>query len=66
MKKVDCFKCKHFYITWEEAHPRACGFYGFKTKKIPSQVVQENSGKPCLAFEDKFPEQKPKKKGWQA
>ena len=49
-KYVDCFKCKHFYITWDQKNPRGCRFFGFKTKLIPSTAVLRSSGKVCEAF----------------
>jgi hypothetical protein len=52
-KNPDCFRCKHFYVTWKESAPRGCKFFGFKTKNIPSVEVARISGHPCLSFEDK-------------
>lgn len=62
---IDCFKCKHMYITWEVNCPRGCKAFGFKTKRMPSMVVFETSGEVCLKFTPKNP-QKTKKKtsGW--
>jgi len=67
-KPIDCFQCRHFYITWEVNQPRGCKAFGFKTTQLPSVVVQEASGAPCLKFSPK-PQQtdkqsKPKKRGW--
>ncbi|MFA6700006.1 MAG: uracil-DNA glycosylase [Thiomicrospira sp.] len=53
MNNIDCFKCRYFYITWEAQHPRGCKAFGFKTTRMPSQVVEETSGKPCLKFQPK-------------
>ncbi len=47
---VDCFKCKHFYVTWEKSRPRGCKALKFKTKRMPSDVVHATSGKHCLLF----------------
>ncbi|VAW37246.1 hypothetical protein MNBD_DELTA02-982 [hydrothermal vent metagenome] len=47
---VDCFKCKHFYVTWEKGRPRGCRALNFKTKRMPSDVVCATSGKDCLLF----------------
>lgn len=52
-KGVDCFKCKHFYVTWDRARPRGCKALKFKTKRLPSDVVLATSGKDCLMFEPK-------------
>lgn len=53
MKKdnsVDCFNCQYFYVTWEPANPRGCKAFGFKTHRLPSDVVFETSQEPCLKF----------------
>ncbi|WP_425446082.1 hypothetical protein [Dethiothermospora halolimnae] len=48
--RINCFKCKYFFITWEKAKPRGCGYFGFKSKMLPSSVVLKSSGNPCKAF----------------
>ncbi|MEK5079181.1 uracil-DNA glycosylase [Solibacillus sp. FSL W7-1436] len=48
--KVDCFKCQHFRVTWDQFNPRGCTAYGFKTKQLPSLVVKQSSGMDCLKF----------------
>jgi len=68
MNNIDCFRCRHFYITWEANKPRGCKAFGFKTVQMPSQVVYETSGAPCLKF---LPKPQPEadgkpKKGWMA
>ncbi len=50
---VNCFKCKHFYITWDKNFPRGCRALNFKSQNVPSQVVFQSSGFPCLCFEKK-------------
>jgi len=49
----DCFKCRHFYITWDKSFPYGCKAMGFKSKEISSAVVQQSSGTKCLYFEKK-------------
>ncbi|GAB4259216.1 MAG: hypothetical protein Kow0092_07340 [Deferrisomatales bacterium] len=51
--RVDCFRCRHFFVTWDPAFPRGCRAMGFKGRRLPSQVVREASGAECLRFEDK-------------
>lgn len=63
---VDCFKCKYFYVTWDQHNPRGCKAFGFKTHQLPSVVVLETSGEKCLKFVAKH-QPKPKsknKRGW--
>ena len=71
MKKtnpIDCFKCKHFYITWEPNNPRGCHAFAFKTRRMPSDVVLETSGEPCLKFlaKEQGVTKEKKKRGWTA
>ncbi|NQD64741.1 uracil-DNA glycosylase [Bacillus haikouensis] len=52
-KRINCFECRYFYTTWEPAHPRGCKGYSFKTKSMPSMIVFQSSGSPCLKFAPK-------------
>lgn len=50
--KANCMKCKHFYITYDQATPRGCRVYGIKSKQIPSLVIKSaNNGAECIGFE---------------
>ena len=53
-----CQNCRHFYITWDNASPRGCRAFGFKTRGIPSDVVQQSTGYACQKFVAK-PEPQP-------
>jgi len=53
MAKIDCFKCKHFYITWDKGFPYGCKAMGFKTKNMPSDEVFKASAIECLKYEEK-------------
>jgi hypothetical protein len=52
-EKVDCFHCKHFFVTWDKAFPRGCGALGFKSREMPYRMVRQASGMSCLKFEKK-------------
>ena len=52
-EKVNCFKCKHFAVSWDPRFPRTCKLYGFKTARIPSVAVFESSGYDCEGYEKK-------------
>lgn len=52
-KKVNCFKCKFFYTTWDARFPRGCKAYGFKTRQIPADYVYHASGESCMKFVEK-------------
>lgn len=51
--RINCMKCEHFYITWDPKHPRGCRVYGFKTQQLPSLVVFQSSGTPCMNYIEK-------------
>jgi hypothetical protein len=52
-QRIDCMKCRHFYITWDAKFPRGCKAFGFKTQTMPSLHVLSSSGKSCMNFEPK-------------
>jgi len=47
LTSVRCHGCTHFFITHEIRHPYGCNKFGFKAKKMPSQLVFETSGIQC-------------------
>jgi len=49
-EKIDCRRCKHFYITWDKNFPHGCKAMGFKSKSIPSIAVDEASGISCQQY----------------
>ena len=59
-KRVNCFKCKHYQVTWDQAQPRGCKFYNFKSREMPSLLVARNSGDSCMAYEEKVKASKEK------
>ncbi|MBB3114769.1 hypothetical protein FHS18_006929 [Paenibacillus phyllosphaerae] len=52
-QRINCMKCRHFYVTWDPQFPRGCRAFGFKTHALPSATVLSSSGKPCMNFEPK-------------
>jgi len=52
-KYIDCHRCKHYYVTWDKHFPHGCHAMKFKSKELPSRVVEKNSGMSCLLFETK-------------
>jgi hypothetical protein len=50
LTRPNCLSCRHFYITYEPAHPYGCRAMNFKSKEMPSLVVFRNSGMDCQAF----------------
>jgi len=53
MKRINCRKCIHYFVTWEQNQPHGCKAYGFKSAQIPSQVVLKSSGMACTLFREK-------------
>lgn len=51
--RIDCMKCKHFFVTWDPNMPRGCRAFGFKTRSLPSVEVLSSSGQPCMSYERK-------------
>jgi len=52
--RVDCLKCKHYYVTWDPKFPKGCRFFGFKGMLYPSLTVLKSSGETCKGFSPKF------------
>ncbi len=53
MDTVNCYKCLHYYITWDKNFPYGCQAVKAKSKRLPSAVVLQHSGSKCLMFEEK-------------
>ena len=46
-----CVDCRHYFVTWIEPTPHGCRFFGFRSQRVPSQVVSQESGIPCQSFD---------------
>ena len=53
MKRINCRKCKYYFVTWQKDKPHGCKAYGFKSQQIPSMVVFQSSGTKCSLFTQK-------------
>jgi hypothetical protein len=51
MEQINCLKCKHFFITFDELHPRGCRVFDLKTPNMPWVDVKKITGIICPAFE---------------
>jgi hypothetical protein len=49
-KKINCFHCVNFVVTWDPKMPKGCRVFGFKGKDLPSLSVYLATGKNCIAF----------------
>nr|WP_108668803.1 uracil-DNA glycosylase [Peribacillus acanthi] len=52
-KRINCLKCKHYYVTWDSKFPKGCKAFQFKTAILPSLTVYQSSGQPCMKFDAK-------------
>ncbi|EDK32106.1 Hypothetical protein CKL_0026 [Clostridium kluyveri DSM 555] len=53
-KKIQCYKCKYYYITWDIKFPYACKLYKVKSKQVPSIIVSKSIGTVCDKFVKKL------------
>lgn len=52
-KRINCFHCKFFFLTWKPHRPYGCKAFSMETKMLPSRHVFLESRKKCLYFEIK-------------
>ena len=50
-----CSDCVFFHVTYDVNRPWGCRHFGFKSQKIPAQVVKETSGTKCASKQVKRP-----------
>lgn len=50
---VSCLKCRHYYSTFDQQHPRGCRLFSMKTAAFPSLAVKKETGKDCYGFEER-------------
>lgn len=46
-----CRGCRHHFVTYEPALPHGCRLFGIRTRAMPCQVVEAQSGRPCDGYE---------------
>jgi hypothetical protein len=49
-KRVNCYQCKHFYVTWDPKFPRGCRAFAFKSASLPFVVVIETEKERIQSF----------------
>ncbi len=52
-KRIICRQCRFYYITWDTRHPHGCRAMKFKSRRPPSLVVRQSSGRECLHYTPK-------------
>ena len=50
---IRCNGCLHYFVTHDRHRPYGCARFGFKTQRLPSQVVIESTGMQCAYREDR-------------
>jgi hypothetical protein len=48
-----CYRCKHFFITYEKSFPYGCRGFAMKSKRLPSLEVLRASQSECSLFAEK-------------
>lgn len=51
--RPDCYRCLHFFVTWDAHFPRGCRKFNMKTRRMPSEEVFEADGRDCFYFSAK-------------
>ncbi len=51
--RVNCFMCRHFYITYDPNFPYGCRAAGFRSRVLPAEEVFISSGMQCLLYTEK-------------
>ncbi|MDY6880781.1 MAG: uracil-DNA glycosylase [Thermodesulfobacteriota bacterium] len=50
----DCYKCEHYYVTWDKNFPHGCRAMMFKSRRLPGMVVRSSTpGTDCLSYKKK-------------
>lgn len=49
--EINCFFCRHFYITYDRRFPYGCRAVGFKSRLMPYREMYANSGIECQLFQ---------------
>ncbi len=58
--RVDCHRCIHYHVTWDERFPHGCRRMGFKSGCYPNDEVRAAmNGRSCRLFEPRRPRPQP-------
>ena len=55
MKRINCRRCQHYFVTWKPKQTHGCKEYGFKSPQIKSLVDFQSRGSDCTMFALKVP-----------
>jgi len=52
-ERIDCRRCRFYFVTWDEDFPHGCRRMGFKSRHSPGdEVRQAMKGESCRLFEE--------------
>lgn len=46
----NCWRCRHFAVSWDPSLPYSCRLMGFKSRILPSIEVLRADGDRCRGF----------------
>jgi len=49
-RTIVCRKCRFYFVTWNQHRPHGCKAMSFMSRRPPSLVVRQNSGRDCLHY----------------
>ena len=53
-EKINCFRCKYFYITWNIEYPKGCSKFCFESDSMPTDFLEKCNIPICPFYKDKF------------
>lgn len=54
LPRVDCQRCRNYFVTWDPYCPHGCRRMGFKSRRHPAEEVRRTlPGRDCLLFQAK-------------
>ena len=50
----NCYRCDHYYVTWDKDYPHGCRAMAFKSRFFPGRMVSQSTPhEECLSFKEK-------------
>ena len=48
-----CVGCRHLFVTYDPSLPHGCRLFGMRTRGMPCQVVEAETGEACNGYEER-------------
>lgn len=48
-----CIGCQYYFVTWDKNASKGCKYFGFKSDRMPCDVVYESSQTECTQYSPK-------------